>query len=168
MGESGDFLRLVGRANEMNFLTAAFEDARRGKTVAVLAGGESGVGKTRLVTEFTSAVAGDDAIVLSGAAIDLADAPPFWPVTDAMRKLLRGPARDALADYWLRTWKQALPGSDPEQAWHLLRPLAALRTAAVYQHFLDNIEPSERIYHEEDVRPALEIAARLAAHDSRR
>ncbi len=43
-----------------------------------------------------------------------------------------------------------------------------LRTAAVYQHFLDNIEPSEWIYHEEDVRPALEIAARLAAHDSRR
>jgi len=38
----------------------------------------------------------------------------------------------------------------------------------VYQHFLDNIEPSERIYHQEDVRPALEIAARLAAHDSRR
>ena len=34
----------------------------------------------------------------------------------------------------------------------------------MYQHFLDNIEPSERIYHEEDVRPALEIAA----HDSRR
>ena len=82
-------------------------------------------------------------------------------------KARAGPG-DALADYWLRTWKQALPGSDPEQAWHLLRPLAALRAAAVYQHFLDNIEPSERIYHEEDVRPALEIAARLAAHDSRR
>ncbi len=91
------------------------------------------------------------------------------PVLDlAVLNRLHGPARDALADYWLRTWKQALPGSDPEQAWHLLRPLAALRTAAVYQHFLDNIEPSEWIYHEEDVRPALEIAARLAAHDSRR
>ena len=91
------------------------------------------------------------------------------PVLDlAVLNRLRGPARDALADYWLHTWKQALPGSDPGQAWHLFRPLAALRTAAVYQHFLDNIEPSERIYHEEDVRPALEIAARLAAHDSRR
>ena len=64
------------------------------------------------------------------------------PVLDlAVLNRLPGPARDALADYWLRTWKQALPGSDPEQAWHLLRPLAALRTAAVYQHFLDNIEP---------------------------
>jgi hypothetical protein len=61
-----------------------------------------------------------------------------------------------------------LPSSDPEQAWHLLRPLAALRAAAAYQHFLDNIEPPERIYHEEDARPTLEITARLAAHDSRR
>jgi hypothetical protein len=84
------------------------------------------------------------------------------PVLDlAVLNRLPAPARDALAGYWLRAWKQALPSSDPERAWHLLGPLAALRAAAVYQHFLDNIEPSERIYHEQDVRPALEIAARL-------
>lgn len=122
MGESGDFLRLVGRANEMNFLTAAFEDARRGKTVAVLAGGESGVGKTRLVTEFTSAVAGDDAIVLSGAAIDLADAPPFWPVTDALRKLLRGPARDWAGEFFAG-WGEQLDRI-------LMRPGSAARNEA--------------------------------------
>ena len=89
--QSADFLRLAGRDSEMNFLTTAFGDARQGKTVAVFVGGESGVGKTRLVTEFTSTMAGDNVIVLSGAAIDLADAPPFWPVTDAMRRLLAGP-----------------------------------------------------------------------------
>jgi hypothetical protein len=48
------------------------------------------------------------------------------------------------------------------------RPAGRPAAAAVYQHFLDNIEPSERVYHEQDVRPALEIAARLAAHDLRR
>ena len=64
--------------------------------------------------------------------------------------------------------EQALPSSDPGRAWRLLRPLAALRAAVVCQHFLDDIEPSERIYHQEDVRPALKIAARLAAHDSSR
>ena len=100
MGGSGDFLRLVGRDDEMNFLAGAFNDARQGKTVAVVVGGESGVGKTRLVSEFTATAAGDDAIVLSGAAIDLADAPPFWPVTDAMRKLLRGPARDWAGEFF--------------------------------------------------------------------
>ncbi len=94
MGETGNFLPFVGRDNEISFLTAAFEDARHGKTIIAIAGGESGVGKSRLVTEFASMASGDDAIVLSGAAIDLADAPPFWPVTDAMRKLLRDPARE--------------------------------------------------------------------------
>ena len=90
------------------------------------------------------------------------------PVLDlAVLDRLHGPARTPWPIIGFAL-EQALPSSDPEQAWHLLRPLAALRAAAVYEHFLDNIEPSERIYHEEDVRPALEIAARLAAHDSRR
>jgi predicted ATPase/DNA-binding NarL/FixJ family response regulator len=103
----GDFLPFIGRDNEMSFLTAAFEDARQGKTIIAVAGGESGVGKTRLVTEFASVAAGYDAIVLSGAAIDLADAPPFWPVTDAMRKLLRDPAHDWVGRL-LASWGEQL------------------------------------------------------------
>jgi hypothetical protein len=38
-----------------------------------------------------------------------------------------------------------------------------LREAAVYQGFLDNIEPSERVYHVDDVMPALTTASALAA-----
>ena len=56
-----------------------------------------------------------------------------------------------------------MPGSDPHRAWALLRPLAALGDAVVYQGFLDQIEQSERIYHLEDVLPCLERAAALAA-----
>jgi hypothetical protein len=44
----------------------------------------------------------------------------------------------------------------------LLRPLAALRNALVYQGFLDNIEPSERVYHLGEVQPSLELAAGVA------
>ena len=80
----------------------------------------------------------------------------------AVLSRLPGPTGQALAAHWLRTWKQAVPGSDPARAWQLLRPLAALRLAVVYQHFLDNIEPAERVYHEHDVQPALQTAARLA------
>ena len=86
---------------------SAFDEARRGKTSAVFIGGESGVGKTRLITEMISAAAGDDAIVLSGGAIDLADAPPFWPVTGALRKLLRGPDRDRAGEL-LACWGEQL------------------------------------------------------------
>ena len=95
---------------------------------------------------------------------DWGDARIGNPLLDlAVLSRLPGPAGQALAAHWLRTWKQAVPGSDPERAWQLLRPLAALRLAAVYQHFLDNIEPSERVYHDQDVQPALQAAARLAA-----
>lgn len=67
-----------------------------------------------------------------------------------------------LERHWLDRLRAALPVSDPQRAWGLLRPLAALRSGAVYQTFLDNIEPSERIYHEGDVMPALQRASRLA------
>jgi hypothetical protein len=77
--------------------------------------------------------------------------------------LEREPARRALLEeHWLAAWKRALPGSDPGRAWKLLRPLAALRNGTVYQGFLDNIEPSERVYHLGDLRPALELAAAIA------
>jgi hypothetical protein len=71
--------------------------------------------------------------------------------------------RQLLEQHWLAAWRHAVPGSEPGRAWKLLRPLAVLRTALVYQTFLDNIEPSERPYHIGDVRPALERSAALAA-----
>ncbi len=64
-----------------------------------------------------------------------------------------------LEAHWLAAWAAAVPGSEPARAWSLLRPLALLRPAAVYQGFLDNIERSEQIYHRDDVEPALSAAA---------
>jgi hypothetical protein len=71
--------------------------------------------------------------------------------------------RAALISHWLDAWGSSMPGSDPQRAWELVRPLAALGDAVVYQGFLDQIEQSERIYHQEDVVPCLERAAALAA-----
>ena len=68
--------------------------------------------------------------------------------------------------HWLAGWRRLVPGSDPERAWRLLRPVARLRTALVFQNFLDNIEPSERIYHQADVPAALLRAADTAAAES--
>jgi hypothetical protein len=36
------------------------------------------------------------------------------------------------------------------QASILLAPVAAARQAVIYQKFLDNIEPAERVYHRSD------------------
>ena len=75
--------------------------------------------------------------------------------TDGDRARVVGP--------WLAAWEAAVPGADAIRAWDLLRPLVALRDAAIFQGFLDRIEASERPYHDLDVAPALELAARLAA-----
>jgi hypothetical protein len=55
-----------------------------------------------------------------------------------------------LRDLWIRLWQDAVPGSDPAAASAHLAPVAAARQAAIYRKFLDNIEPSERVYHEAD------------------
>lgn len=71
---------------------------------------------------------------------------------------MRGNVRDA----WLEAWRAKRPNSDRARAADLIRPIAALRAALVYQGFLDGIEPSERIYHEADVPECLRWAVREA------
>jgi aminoglycoside phosphotransferase (APT) family kinase protein len=91
-----------------------------------------------------------------GIGHPLLDLPAFFePVAD--------PADHAwLRDRWLARWAEAVPGSDPGRAAALLAPIAALRQATVYRRFLDEIEPSERCYHEADPPAWLARAAALA------
>lgn len=70
---------------------------------------------------------------------------------------------DQLCRAWVSRWRTAAPGSDPALALELLRPLAALRNAAVYAGFLARIEPSEHPFHAADVPYWLDEAARLGA-----
>lgn len=72
--------------------------------------------------------------------------------------------RPRIRDQWIDAWRRVRPGSDPARAETLIRPIAALRRAVVYQGFLDHIEPSERPYHESDVRDWLKAAVRAADH----
>jgi hypothetical protein len=58
--------------------------------------------------------------------------------------------RARVDEHWSARWRDAVPGCDPDRARDLLAPVAALQRAAVYQMFLDNIEPSERVYHAAD------------------
>ncbi len=79
----------VGRNREIACLTAALEVAQAGRTTAVVVAGESGAGKTRLVTHFAGLAAGAGATVLVGRCVELQDAcPPYWPFLDAFRRLL--------------------------------------------------------------------------------
>ena len=60
-------------------------------------------------------------------------------------------AQRAIAEtHWAKRWQREVPGSDPSRAAAVIRPVAALRQAVIYRHFLDHIEPDEQVYHETD------------------
>ncbi|MEV0383724.1 AAA family ATPase [Nonomuraea sp. NPDC050643] len=87
----------VGRARELAALGDALGRARAGASATVLVGGEAGVGKTRLITEFTGNRA-DDALVLVGGCLELGtEGLPFAPFTAVLRGLVRRLGRDGVA-----------------------------------------------------------------------
>ncbi len=74
---------LVGRAAEIAVLGESWALARGGSPATVLIGGEAGIGKTRLVRQFTVGV---EAEVLYGGCVDLSGGGlPFGPFTAALR-----------------------------------------------------------------------------------
>jgi DNA-binding CsgD family transcriptional regulator len=85
---------LVGRDEQMGTLAAAFGAVRQGDPSVVLVGGEAGIGKTRLVTEFSGAA---DATVLTGPCMELgAEGLPFAPFTAMLRDIVRHRGADTI------------------------------------------------------------------------
>nr|WP_308129183.1 aminoglycoside phosphotransferase family protein [Actinoplanes polyasparticus] len=72
------------------------------------------------------------------------------------------PGRDGLLAAWADRWRETVPGSDPERAVELMRPVADLRSALIYSEFLENIEPTEWPYHATDVPESLTAAVATA------
>jgi DNA-binding CsgD family transcriptional regulator/tetratricopeptide (TPR) repeat protein len=83
--------RFVGRTAELGRLEAAFARARGGDPLTLCVGGEAGVGKTRLITQFAGRVGSGGGQVLLGGCIELGEtALPYAPVVEALRGLGRG------------------------------------------------------------------------------
>lgn len=78
----------VGRVPELAELDEALAAAEAGRHVTMLVGGEAGVGKTRLVTEFAAAAGERGARVVFGQCVELGeDGLPFAPIAGALRDL---------------------------------------------------------------------------------
>lgn len=79
-------MRLVGRDTELAALRAAVRDCARGHPRVILLTGEPGVGKTRLMSEVTAwAEAELNVNARSGFALEAAGAPPYFPISRAIR-----------------------------------------------------------------------------------
>ena len=93
------------------------------------------------------------ATVGASTILDWGDCGVGHPLLDLPGFLDRTPEpdRDIERAHWLRTWREAVPGSDPDRAAIGIAPIAAARQAVIYQRFLDGIEVAEHPYHQADV-----------------
>jgi hypothetical protein len=92
--------------------------------------------------------------------VDWADAYLGHPAADMQRLAVRLPGQQgALAQkIWVDAWRAALPGSDPAAALEPMGVLVKVMLGQLYLRFLDNIEPDERNYHEDDPLAMLRAA----------
>ncbi|HEY2512017.1 MAG TPA: protein kinase, partial [Polyangiaceae bacterium] len=134
IASAGDVLQktraagFVGRAHELAAMHTAFEDAGGGKAVTLLVEGESGVGKSWLVREFTSRVVADShALVLRGRCYERESVPykAVDSVIDDLAKFLAS-LRDAEA-------AALLPEEAPllRQLFPVLETIPAVRAARI-------------------------------------
>jgi DNA-binding CsgD family transcriptional regulator/tetratricopeptide (TPR) repeat protein len=108
----------VGRVGELSELEASLREATDRRPALLLLGGESGIGKTRLVREFEQRHA-DDAIVLRGEAVEQGDAElPYAPLLGALRPLVRAchPALKQLGSGSGAQLAALVPGLDDQAA----------------------------------------------------
>ncbi len=81
---------LVGRAAELAELERAMQEAAAGRPALVLLGGDSGVGKSRLIAELERRLAGQGVLTLRGEGVEQGDAElPYSPLVAALRPLVR-------------------------------------------------------------------------------
>lgn len=89
----------VGRGEQLEGLRSALSRAQAGDAGAVFIGGESGVGKTRLVMEFERLALAAEARFLVGGCVDVGGSElPYAPLLGALRMLVAGVEAGVLAE----------------------------------------------------------------------
>ena len=80
----------VGRSDQLSELETALADAAAGRPRLALVAGDSGVGKTRLISELAARARAAGARVLSGDCMALGEGElPYAPLVGALRSLVR-------------------------------------------------------------------------------
>lgn len=116
MASDVDTAPLVGRADTVASLRSALlDDVAPGSTAAVFLTGESGVGKTRLLSEVSERLRQAGALVLTGSCLDIGDASPLHPLRQALRRFDVEPAEARTAAEvrgLLQVFDEETPGPD--------------------------------------------------------
>jgi class 3 adenylate cyclase/tetratricopeptide (TPR) repeat protein len=134
--------RFVGRERELQQLAQALEHAGAGHGQAVAIVGEPGVGKSRLVWEFTRSHRAHGWLVLEGGSVSYGRATPCLPVIELLRAYLRIQERDDQRQIRERVAGKLLtldPTLEP-----LLTPLLALLDVPVDDAAWGALDPPQR------------------------
>src|SRR5205807_1298621 len=101
----------LGRTAEFGTLIECYQRAQAGQPQLVLLQGETGIGKTRLASEFLGWAQAQGADVLVGRALQTGRQLPYQPLIDVLRlNLEQEPAPgDLLSDVWLAELSRLLP-----------------------------------------------------------
>ncbi len=105
--------RFVGRAPELVELRAALAEALEERPSLAFVAGESGLGKTRLISELERSARADGVRVVGGECVELGEGElPYAPLVTALRPLVRSgdPALDALSPTARESLAHLLPG----------------------------------------------------------
>ena len=101
----------VGRTAQLEALRRAYAEAAAGRPSVMVIGGEAGVGKTRLVTEFLGSLSGGR--VLLGGCLELGQAVmPFAPLVGILRQLSEDLGPEQTRSLYAPELVRFLPGSD--------------------------------------------------------
>ena len=103
---------LVGRAEPLVALRAAWRQAKAGSAAVVTVDGEAGSGKTRLLIELADEARADNATVLAGRCAE-DGVVPFAPFTEALRPYVVGSAA-ALPEWVVGELSRLLPELEPD------------------------------------------------------
>jgi DNA-binding SARP family transcriptional activator len=101
----------VGRSDAFAQLTRTYHAAAGGQPQAAVINGESGIGKSRLLTEFCAWADSYGADILTGSAFEVSEGFAYQPLVMALRQRLereRAPD-DLLDDVWLIELARLLP-----------------------------------------------------------
>ncbi|MDQ2679630.1 MAG: AAA family ATPase [Candidatus Eremiobacteraeota bacterium] len=105
----------VGREAELEHLTALWNRAARGRGGLVLIGGEAGIGKSRLVSEFALRAGAQGGRVLVGTTLS-PESFPYEPIVQSLRSASPGLSSLDIDAVWLNVISKILPEAHQEQS----------------------------------------------------
>lgn len=130
----------VGRQAELVRLTLALAESRTGRSKIMVVTGDSGLGKTRLVTEWLASLP-LETIVLAGRGHEFEQDIPYRPVLDALQQSLHRVPWDRLPPDSTYTWLAPLAQLLPDLYYYLpdLPPAAGQADSETSHYVLEGL-----------------------------